>query len=98
MRQWLRGLLWRNFVGNKLYFLWLFFLNYRFGKSLYSNILEYYAISALFSNLFEYGHANKLLKLKDNHKKIVISLDDIRFDNKDGIIHLRPWELNKYLN
>ena len=41
---------------------------------------------------------NNLLKIKDNHKKIVISLDDIRFDNKDGIIHLRPWELNEYLN
>lgn len=38
----------------------------------------------------EFGN---LLSIKDNHEKIVISLDDIRFSDHEGIRHLRPWEL-----
>jgi uncharacterized protein len=38
----------------------------------------------------EFGN---LLKIKDNHEKYVISLDDIKFTRNDGIIHLHPWEL-----
>lgn len=36
---------------------------------------------------------NNLLAIKDNHEKIVISLDDIKFSDYKGIKHLRPWEL-----
>ena len=38
----------------------------------------------------EFGN---LLSIKDNHPKIVISLDDIKFSNYKGIEHLWPWEL-----
>jgi predicted AAA+ superfamily ATPase len=39
----------------------------------------------------EFGN---LLLIKDNHQKIVISLDDVNFSDYEGINHLRPWELN----
>jgi predicted AAA+ superfamily ATPase len=38
----------------------------------------------------EFGN---LLAIKDNHEKYVVSLDDIKFSNYEGIIHLHPWEL-----
>ncbi len=38
----------------------------------------------------EFGN---LLRIKDNHEKIVVSLDDIKFSGYEGIQHLRPWEL-----
>jgi predicted AAA+ superfamily ATPase len=38
----------------------------------------------------EFGN---LLQIKDNHEKFVISLDDVKFSNYEGIIHLHPWEL-----
>ncbi|MFC2090410.1 hypothetical protein ACFLT1_06495 [Bacteroidota bacterium] len=37
----------------------------------------------------EFGN---LLKIRDNHKKIVISMDDIRYNDYQGIIHMHPWE------
>ena len=38
----------------------------------------------------EFGN---LLQIKDNHEKYVVSLDDVKFSNYEGIIHLHPWEL-----
>jgi len=38
----------------------------------------------------EFGN---LLMIKDNHEKIVISLDDVKFSDYEGIRHIRPWEL-----
>ena len=38
----------------------------------------------------EFGN---LLRIKDNHEKIVVSLDDFRLSDYEGIKHLRPWEL-----
>ncbi len=38
----------------------------------------------------EFGN---LLSIKDNHEKIVISLDDINFSDYEGIKHIKPWEL-----
>jgi predicted AAA+ superfamily ATPase len=38
----------------------------------------------------EFGN---LLLIKDNHEKIVVSLDDFKFSDYEGIKHLRPWEL-----
>ncbi len=38
----------------------------------------------------EFGN---LLAIKDNHEKFVISLDDVKFSNYDGIKHIKPWEL-----
>jgi predicted AAA+ superfamily ATPase len=38
----------------------------------------------------EFGN---LLQIKDNHEKYVVSLDDVKFSNYEGIIHLYPWEL-----
>lgn len=38
----------------------------------------------------EFGN---LLFIKDNYEKYVISLDDMKFSNYEGIIHIHPWEL-----
>jgi uncharacterized protein len=38
----------------------------------------------------EFGN---LLKINDNYEKIVISLDDVKFSDYEGVKHLRPWEL-----
>ncbi len=38
----------------------------------------------------EFGN---LLSIKDNHEKIVISLDDINYSDYEGIKHIKPWEL-----
>jgi len=38
----------------------------------------------------EFGN---LLRIKDNHEKIVISLDETRFSDYNGVKHLHPWEL-----
>lgn len=38
----------------------------------------------------EFGN---LFQINDNHPKYVISLDDVKFTNYEGIVHLRPWEL-----
>lgn len=38
----------------------------------------------------EFGN---LLMIKDNHEKIVISLDDVKFSDYEGIRHVRPWEI-----
>ncbi len=38
----------------------------------------------------EFGN---LLSIKDNHEKIVISMDDFEFSDYEGIKHIRPWEL-----
>lgn len=38
----------------------------------------------------EFGN---LLKIKNNHQKYVVSLDEFKFTNVEGIIHLHPWEL-----
>lgn len=38
----------------------------------------------------EFGN---LEKIKDNYEKIVISLDNLPFGNRNGIQHRRVWEL-----
>jgi predicted AAA+ superfamily ATPase len=38
----------------------------------------------------EFGN---LLQIKDNYGKYVVSLDDIKFSNYEGVVHLHPWEL-----
>lgn len=38
----------------------------------------------------EFGN---LLLIKDNHEKIVISFDDFKFSDYEGIKHIRPWDL-----
>jgi uncharacterized protein len=38
----------------------------------------------------EFGN---LLQIKDNHEKVVVSLDEIKFSDYEGIRHVRPWEL-----
>ncbi len=38
----------------------------------------------------EFGN---LLMIKDNHEKIVVSLDDLKYSDYEGIKHIRPWEL-----
>ncbi|HOB84362.1 MAG TPA: ATP-binding protein [Bacteroidales bacterium] len=38
----------------------------------------------------EFGN---LLRIKDNHEKIVVSLDEVKFSDYQGIKHVHPWEL-----
>lgn len=38
----------------------------------------------------EFGN---LLLIRDNHEKFVVSLDDLKFSNYEGIKHIHPWEL-----
>ncbi len=38
----------------------------------------------------EFGN---LLAIKDNHEKFVVSMDEVKFSNYEGIRHLWPWEL-----
>ncbi|TKG87050.1 ATP-binding protein [Puteibacter caeruleilacunae] len=37
----------------------------------------------------EFGN---LLQIKDNYEKYVVSLDDMKFSDFEGIVHLHPWE------
>jgi hypothetical protein len=37
----------------------------------------------------------QLLQIKDNHEKVVVSLDEIKFSDYEEIRHFRPWELGK---
>ena len=34
-----------------------------------------------------------LLNIKDQFRKVIITLDDVRFPNNNGVEHLFPWEL-----
>jgi predicted AAA+ superfamily ATPase len=34
-----------------------------------------------------------LLNIKDQFRKVVVSLDEVRFANNNGIEHIFPWEL-----
>ncbi|MBE6342881.1 MAG: ATP-binding protein [Lentimicrobiaceae bacterium] len=36
-----------------------------------------------------------LLNIKDQYRKVIISLDEVRFPNNDGVEHLFPWEIDK---
>jgi predicted AAA+ superfamily ATPase len=34
-----------------------------------------------------------LLNIKDQFRKVVVTLDEVRFPNNNGVEHLFPWEL-----
>ncbi len=57
-------------------------------KTLYVQVC--YVLSGEKTMKREFGN---LLLIKDNHEKIVVSLDDIKFSDYNGIKHLWPWEL-----
>ncbi|MCK5809050.1 ATP-binding protein, partial [bacterium] len=57
------------------------------GKQLYIQVA--YLLSGDEVIRREFGN---LELIKNNHKKIVISLDPLSFGNKDGIEHFRAWE------
>jgi uncharacterized protein len=38
-----------------------------------------------------------LESIPDNYKKIVVSLDDFKLNNKNGIEHIQAWNFNEYL-
>jgi predicted AAA+ superfamily ATPase len=35
--------------------------------------------------------------IPDNYEKIIVSLDDLRFPNKNGIKHIQAWDLHVFL-
>ncbi len=39
-----------------------------------------------------------LERISDNYEKIVVSLDDIKFENRNGIKHVQAWNFNDYIN
>ena len=38
-----------------------------------------------------------LLSIKDQYRKYVVTLDEIRFPNNNGVEHLFPWELSEII-
>jgi len=40
---------------------------------------------------------SSLESISDNYEKIVISLDDVQLNDKNGVKHLQAWKLNEYL-
>jgi predicted AAA+ superfamily ATPase len=42
----------------------------------------------------EFGN---LQKINDNYPKIVVSLDDIKFSDNEGIIHIQAWNFEQWL-
>ncbi len=58
------------------------------GKTLYFQVA--YLLSDKKTAEREFGN---LLMIKDNYEKTVISLDDIKFSEYQGIKHIFPWEL-----
>ncbi len=38
-----------------------------------------------------------LKALKDNYRKLLVTMDDIRLKSLDGIEHVQAWELENYL-
>ena len=57
------------------------------GKTIYIQVAYLLNEAKTFER--EFGN---LLSIKDNHNKIVVSLDDIQFSDYEGIKHFRPWE------
>jgi len=58
------------------------------GKTLYVQVA--YLLNEAKTIEREFGN---LLAIKDNHEKMVISMDEMQFSDYEGIRHLRPWEL-----
>jgi hypothetical protein len=42
----------------------------------------------------EYGN---LLAIKDNFDKFIVTLDDVKFTNFQGVKHVFPWELSEVI-
>ena len=55
----------------------------------------YVQVSDLLNNqkVIEQEFGN-LLRIKDNHEKMVVSLDEVKFSDYQGIKHVLPWELH----
>lgn len=64
------------------------FVAQKHGKTIYVQVA--YLLSDPKTVEREFGN---LLSIKDNHEKLVISLDDLKFSDYEGIRHIRPWEL-----
>lgn len=58
------------------------------GRKLYVQVCYMLNSQKVFDR--EFGN---LLQIKDNYEKVVISLDEMKFSDYEGIKHLRPWEL-----
>lgn len=58
------------------------------GRKLYVQVCYMLNSQKVFDR--EFGN---LLQIKDNHEKVVVSLDEMKFSDYEGIKHLRPWEL-----
>lgn len=41
---------------------------------------------------------SSLESISDNYEKIIVSLDDFNFDNKNGIKHIQAWNFHEYLS
>ena len=64
------------------------FIAQKQGKTIYVQVCYLLTSQKVIER--EFGN---LLLIKDNHEKIVISMDDIKFSDYEGVKHLRPWEL-----
>jgi len=41
---------------------------------------------------------NNLISLKNNHPKAIVTMDELPYDEKDGVAFIPAWSLNEYLN
>lgn len=64
------------------------FVAYKPGKTIYVQVC--YLLSSPVVIEREFGN---LLLIKDNHEKIVVSLDEVKFSDYEGVKHILPWEL-----
>ncbi len=64
------------------------FIAQKSGKTIYVQVCYLLTNQKVIDR--EFGN---LLLIKDNYEKYVVSLDDIKFSNYEGIRHIHPWEL-----
>lgn len=64
------------------------FVAEKLGKTIYVQVA--YLLNSPKTIEREFGN---LLSIKDNHEKIVITMDDVKFSDYEGIKHIHPWEL-----
>jgi predicted AAA+ superfamily ATPase len=64
------------------------FIAQKAGKTIYVQVCYLLTNQKVINR--EFGN---LLLIKDNYEKYVVSLDDIKYSNYEGIRHIHPWEL-----
>ena len=62
-------------------------------KSLFIQAAFNIEIQATFDREF-----NNLISLKNNHPKAIVTMDELPYEEKDGVSFIPAWSLDEYLN